>query len=134
MSANTRPSEAALPEPHKRLADALSDLRTLVNLLPESVPLGCSDDALAQHFSDYSVEEDEGPYYSVDRAWVRVFQGPEAEQLSKITRGPYGASLVKQFFEHFATIPGIEEHNGLQVLALRVEQFNRLLTKRCVVI
>lgn len=120
----------ASPELRQRVKDALSELDVLIGLLPASVPTGSPDDPLATYFGDLSIDAEEGPYYSLDRAWLRVFQVPEADQLSRITRGEFGTVVAHKFFKFFADAPGIEAHNGLFLLAERLSSLNCLVALR----
>ncbi|KAL1942606.1 hypothetical protein VTO73DRAFT_4846 [Trametes versicolor] len=114
----------------QRVALGLTELNSLIGLLPHSVPLGTADSPLATHFGDLSIDPDEGPYYSVDRAWVRVFQRSEEERLALITRGEHGVTAALRFFQFFASAPGIEAHNSLLLVAEKIDTLNKLVARR----
>ncbi|OBZ67473.1 hypothetical protein A0H81_12663 [Grifola frondosa] len=55
-----------------QLQAKLDNLKLLINALPPSCPSGTLDGPIAQNFGDYDVDVDEGPYFSVDRAWSEL--------------------------------------------------------------
>ncbi|PCH34258.1 hypothetical protein WOLCODRAFT_15209 [Wolfiporia cocos MD-104 SS10] len=106
----------------------LSELQSLIDSLPSSLPHGTSEGPIARYFSDLSVDPDEGPYYSVDWAWTHVFQVSEHSKIKLVCRGEYGLQLIHNFLAYFITVPGIEKDNGLQLLEDRIGSLIDLIT------
>ena len=118
------PLDKSPSTPHKRedLDASLKKLKLLINALPSTVPEGPPDGKIVKYFTDVEVDEDEGPYYSVDRAWTRTFQGlSDEEQQQLITRGRYGVTCIYKFLCDFAQKPGIEKYDGLHLMTVRVD-------------
>ena len=113
------------PEASNLLAPRLAFLQNLINAFPPSIPEAPADGPIARYFGDLTIDPDEGPYYSVDRAWVRTFQVPDAEKPGLVQRGPYGLQLVHDYFIYFGGAPGIEANNG-HLLVL--EKVNTLIS------
>lgn len=87
------------------LTELLARLAATVNKLPSTLPKGREDGLLAQHFKEKPVDEDEGPWYSFNHAWERLFHTakPREEQLKLVTRGPHGLKLCYDFVNAYAT-------------------------------
>lgn len=100
----------------KRLKNALKELQAAILALEETpdVAEGPADGLLAQHFSDHSIDE-EGPWFTLNRAWERVFQRSEHEQQCLVSCGPYGLQLVYDFLKAVIKIDGISEVTGLML-------------------
>lgn len=64
--------------------------------------------------------EGETPYFAIDKAWNRTFQGKENIPIG----GKYGVGVVYKFFKHFSTqLLG----RDFELLELRVSQFIQLV-------
>ncbi|KAF8127579.1 hypothetical protein EV363DRAFT_462861 [Boletus edulis] len=111
---------------HQQVNSALAEVLVLIETLPNLLSLGTPEGTIASNFSNFDIDEDEGPYFSVNQAWERTFQ---KAQEAAITRGPYGVKLVYDFFAHFLQIPGIEAHGGLDLMLMRVNQLGDMLRK-----
>lgn len=98
----------ALENNCQHLTEGLHDLEVLIDLLPPVIPLGTSDGPFAKYFSDLSINQEEGPYYSFNWAWNHVLQVPNADRVQLITRSEYGINLLFRFFKFFSTALGIE--------------------------
>jgi hypothetical protein len=106
----------------------LKALEDVIQLLPASIPLGTSDGKIARYFSDLDLEPDEGPWFTVDRAYTRVFQLAAGEELSSvITRGEYGLNLVFNVFKRFATENGMEKDGNYQLMSDRISKLLGLI-------
>ncbi|KAH9940998.1 hypothetical protein B0H21DRAFT_824659 [Amylocystis lapponica] len=108
------------------LDQRLNKLRLLIRGLPP-LPAGPEDGPIARYFGDFSVDPDEGPYYSVDRAWTRTFQVSDDKKAELICGGALGLPLILRFFEHFASLPDMERYNGLHLLSERIESLSQLI-------
>ncbi|KAG2110208.1 uncharacterized protein F5147DRAFT_651863 [Suillus discolor] len=118
---------AQLSEEQKQLAQSLADLQSAITGLPGSLPEAAEDGPISHHLHDLSVDEDEGPFYSFNRAWERVFQCSEEEQQKLVVRGKHGIILAHNFAAHFAALPKIEQHDGLNLMNERIEVLIKLL-------
>ncbi|GBE89869.1 hypothetical protein SCP_1701950 [Sparassis crispa] len=116
-------------EQQSNLRGRPNHLRLLVSALLPSVPVAPEDGPIAHHFGDFSVDEDEGPYYNVDKAWVHTFQVPEEQLAGLVSRGNYGLQLVYDFFAHFAELLNMEANDGLILLTQRVDTLIALITR-----
>jgi hypothetical protein len=115
----------SVEDQRQRLEGLTQKLAGLIKRLPTSRPCGPKDGPLAKNFSDLSHDTTEGPYYTFNMAWERVFQCADSEHL--IVRGKYGLDLASAYVAHFAKIPGIEDNSGLHLVAQRVETLVALL-------
>jgi hypothetical protein len=99
----------------KHLETLLKTLSGHIKNLPTSLPCGAKEGPFIKHFSDLGHDISEGPYFTFNNAWERVFQVSEDEKDRLVIRGKYGLSLA-----HFLKVPGIEASNGLFLMAERV--------------
>ncbi|KAI0689463.1 hypothetical protein BC835DRAFT_1308345 [Cytidiella melzeri] len=111
------------------LQSQLKTLCLLISNLPFTLPAGLPDGPLRKYFTDVDIDPDEGPWYSVDRAWTRVFQGTEEQQLALITSGPDGIGLVQHFSEWIAQQPGLAKYDGHYLTASKVYRVNELIIR-----
>ncbi|KAG2139819.1 uncharacterized protein EDB93DRAFT_1162592 [Suillus bovinus] len=118
---------AQLGEQQKQLAQSLADLHSVIAELPGSLPEAAEDGPIGHHLRDFSVDEDEGPFYSFNRAWERVFQHSENERQKLVMRGRHGVILAHDFAVHFAALPNIEQHDGLVLMNERIKALIKLL-------
>jgi len=93
----------------------------IIKKLPTTLPCGSKDGPIAKHFSDHKFDATEGPYFTFNQSWERVFQCADSEKEYLMVRGKYGLDLVQAYVAHFSKISGIEADNGLSLLAQRVE-------------
>lgn len=101
-------------------------LRQFIKKFTPVMAKGTADGPLALHFSDYSVDNDDGPYRTVNTAYDRVFQSMKDGDAAKvIVGGPNGLLKVHSFFVHFAKVPGLP----LDLVGLRLCQINDLAVK-----
>lgn len=106
--------------PYPSLSSLLSTLKALVKRLPPSSPPAPKNGLVHEAFSNFDVPEGEGPYYAVDQAWTRAFQGKSNVAIG----GRYGVGVVYNFFVYFSKQElGCE----LSLLELRVQQFIELV-------
>lgn len=118
---------AQLAEQRKQLSQSLTDLHSVIAGLPGSLPEAAEDGLISHHLRDFSVDEDEGPFFSFNRAWERVFQCSENEQQKLVMRGKHGVILAYNFAVHFAALPNIERHDGLNLMNERIKTLIKLL-------
>lgn len=111
-----------LPSERQYLEGLIQMLTGLVKKLSTTRPCGPKDGPIAKNFSDLAHDTDEGPYYTFNKAWERVFQCLDSDHL--IVRGKYGLELVLAYIVHFSNVPGIE---ALQLVAQRVDKLVALL-------
>lgn len=110
------------------LSQQLEHLRVLVNNLPLELPEGPHDGPLQQHFGSIDIDRTEGPYFTVDQAWTRTFQALNPEQREAlVTRGPYGAQVIYQFFKIIAADKDVDMYDGLYLIARRCFEANELI-------
>ncbi|KAK7691324.1 hypothetical protein QCA50_004718 [Cerrena zonata] len=110
------------------ISNALHELHTLITTLPVSVPLGKPDGALSV-FTRLAPDPDEGPWFPLNKAWIRTFQGLSKEdQLVQITRGEHGVLAVYKCYQHFAQLPGMD----LVLLGDQIRKFLNLVGEHIV--
>jgi hypothetical protein len=102
----------------QRLNELTKKLTALVKKLPTTLPCGSKDGPLATHFSDLTHDKTEGPYYTFNKAWERVFQCPDNQKDLLVVRGKYGLDIALAYITHFSNVPGIEENGGHGLLAV----------------
>jgi hypothetical protein len=121
-------SNTSLDEQKQNLDNLIQKLNGLIKKLPTTLPCGSKDGPLAKHFSDHMYDATEGPYFTFNQSWERVFQQcADSQKEYLVVRGKYGLDLVQAYIVHFAKIPGIEANNGLSLLAQRVEALIALI-------
>ena len=112
-------SEPSLAEQQKDLQWVLHSLKGLIKNLPSSLPCGAKEGPIGKYFPDKAeYDEEEGPYFTFNKAYERVFQGlaePDRELL--IMRGKYGIERVHTCMTIFSKISGIEKNDGLVLMA-----------------
>lgn len=105
----------------------LLELQKTIKHLPKSIPLGKPNGIIATHFSSFELlDPDEGPWYTIDKACVRVFQGASEDV---VTCGKNGMDLVHKFLAHFFTLPGMELHGSYRLLSDRITSLIELISK-----
>jgi hypothetical protein len=117
----------SLAEQKQHLKNLLQTLSKLIKKLPTTLPCGSKEGTIAKHFSGHTYDIDEGPYYSFNQAWERVFQCADDEKEHLVVRGKYGLDLVQAYVVHFSKVSGIEANNGLHLVAKRVESLIALI-------
>ena len=75
------------------------------------------------------LDTEEGPYYAIDKAWIRTFQVPEDQQCGLVCRGEYGMPGLYKILAHVGNLPSMEPHGQLVLFAERLEWLNRLITQ-----
>jgi hypothetical protein len=68
------PTTVVMVLPQKRLKNLLETLSGLVKTLPTSIPNGQKDGPIAKQFTSKDYDLTEGPYFTFNKAWERVFQ------------------------------------------------------------
>jgi hypothetical protein len=56
-------------EQRKQLAQSLAELHSIIARLPDSLPEAADDGLLGKHLRGFSIDEEEGPFFSFNRAW-----------------------------------------------------------------
>ncbi|KAI8989212.1 hypothetical protein BD414DRAFT_482623, partial [Trametes punicea] len=108
----------------ERVSIALQNLKSLISLIPEAAPVAAPDGPIARNFSDLDVSSEEGPYYALDKAWVRTFQVPQEEQERLVCRGEYGLEYLFKCLLWFSELPAMTANDGLFLLGERIEALN----------
>ncbi|KIK74904.1 hypothetical protein PAXRUDRAFT_174357 [Paxillus rubicundulus Ve08.2h10] len=111
-------SPGTITDARKHVSKMLGELRHAIATLLVSLPEGKKDGPLYMHLSDFSVDEEEGPYFSFNRAWELAFQRPKNEKPKLIVHGKYGLKVAHSFASHFANLNGIEAHNDLGLIVI----------------
>jgi hypothetical protein len=123
-------SEAlSLDEQKLHLDKAMKILHGLIRKIPSTLPCGTKDGPLATHFTDTDYDTEEGPYYTFNQSWVCVLQSSDFKKEHIVICGKYRLDLVYTYIAHFSHIPKIEENNGLQLVALRVDSLVEMIDK-----
>jgi hypothetical protein len=110
----------------KHLQTLLKTLSGYIKNLPTSLPCGAKEGPFVKHFSDLGHDILEGPYFTFNNAWERVFQVSEDEKDQLAIRGKYGLSLAQAYLAHFSMVPSIETSNGVFLMA---EHVNALIKR-----
>lgn len=106
--------------PYPSFSSLLSTLKALVKRLPPSSPRAPKNGPVHEAFGNFDVPEGEGPYYAVDQAWTRAFQGKSNVAIG----GRYGVGVVYDFFVYFSKQ---ELGSESSLLELRIQQFIELV-------
>ena len=104
----------------EHLESLLKKLGGLIKNLPTSLPCGAKEGPIVKHFSNLEHDISQGPYFTFNNAWERVFQVSEDEKHRLVIRGKHGLNLVQAYLVHFSKVPGLEANNGLFLMAERV--------------
>ncbi|KIK77667.1 hypothetical protein PAXRUDRAFT_776864 [Paxillus rubicundulus Ve08.2h10] len=110
----------------QQISLALAEALKLIEKLPQSLPLGTAEGSIAENFGSFNIDDEEGPFFTVNHAWERTFQTTGE---AAITQGQYGIKLVHDFLLHFLHIPGIEAHGSLNLMLGQVHQLTTMLQK-----
>jgi hypothetical protein len=112
-------SEPSLAEQQKDLQWVLHSLQGLIKNLPSSLPCGAKEGPIGKYFLEKAeYNEEEGPYFTFNKAYDRVFQGlAEHERELLVMRGKYGIERVHTCMAVFSKISGIEKNKGLVLMA-----------------
>ncbi|KIJ11362.1 hypothetical protein PAXINDRAFT_15759 [Paxillus involutus ATCC 200175] len=113
----------------KLVSQLLDQLKEVANSLPTTLPDGTKDGPIAIHLSNLSVDEEEGPFYSFNRAWELVFQCTDTEKRKLIVRRKYGLKMVHSFTTHFVKLKGIEANGNLVLIAEHLKTLLQLITE-----
>ena len=114
-------TSSPVQEQKQWVENLLQKLNGLTKKLPTIVPCGSKDGPIAKHFSDYTYDTSEGPVFTFNQSWERVFQCVDSEKQYLVVRGKYGLDLVHAYIAHFSKISGIEVDNGLYMVAQCVD-------------
>jgi hypothetical protein len=100
--ANTPPLEK-----QKQLLDnLLQKLGKLIKRLPGTRPCGTKEGPIVKHFTSHEDDVTEGPYFTFNQSWERVFQCPESEKEHLLIWGKYGLEMVQAYCKlHSPTDP-----------------------------
>jgi hypothetical protein len=120
-------AEATSLKDRQRLNELEKKLTSLIKKLPTTLPCGSKDGPIATNFSDLTHDNTEGPYYSFNKAWERVFQRPDDQKELLVVRGKYGLEVALTYLTHFSKVSGIEENGGLGLLVVRAESLITLI-------
>ena len=120
-------STTSLAEQKQHLETLLQKLNGLIKKLPTTLPCGSKDGPIVKHFSNHKFDATEGPYFTFNQSWERVFQCADSEKEYLVVQGKYGLDLVQAYIAHSSRIPGIEADNGPSLLAQWVEALIALI-------
>jgi hypothetical protein len=120
-------ANATSPSDQQQFDNLLKKLSSLIKKLLTTLPCGTKDGPIALNFSDLGHDSEEGPYYTFNRSWERVFQCSDAQKELLVIRGKYGLDLVLAYIMHFSKVPGIEQSGGLVLLGARIESLIDLI-------
>jgi hypothetical protein len=120
-------SNISLDDQKKHLQNLLLKLAALIKKIPTSLPCGSKEGPITRNFSDLTYDTTEGPYYTFNKSWERVFQCADDEKEYLIVRGKYGLDLVQAYIVHFSNTPGIETNSRLHLMAQRVKTLISLM-------
>ena len=112
--------------PKDKVEELLPKLNVLIEKLPTTLPCGSKDGPLAKYFTSLEYDKD-SPYETFNQSWERVFQRADAEKKLLVVRGKYGLDLAHTYAAHFTKVAGIEENNGLGLMAQRVKVLIELI-------
>jgi hypothetical protein len=121
MAASTSPTD------RQRLDELVKKLTSLIKKLPTTLPCGAKDGPIATNFSDFTYDSTEGPYYSFNKSWERVFQRPDDQKELLVVRGKYGLDIALAYLTYFSKAPGIEDNGEIGLLAVRAESLIALI-------
>ena len=99
----------SLSEQKKHLHEVIKRLQSVIKKLPSDLPCGSKDGPIATYFTDQAYDMEEGPYFTFNKSWERVFQPVDLEKKHVIVRGKHGLQLVCSYIVHFSNIPEIVE-------------------------
>jgi hypothetical protein len=120
-------AEATPSKDRQLLDEQVKKLTSLIKKLPTTLPCGTKDGPIATNFCDLSHDTEEGPYYTFNKAWERVFQRQDDQKELLVVRGKYGLDVALNYITHFSKLPGIEDNGGLTLLVARVESLTALI-------
>ena len=95
-------------------------LNTLIKKLPTTLTCGSKDGPLAKYLISLEYDND-SPYKTFNQSWEHVFQHADAERKLLVVQGKYGLDIAHRYAAHFATVAGIENNNGLDLVAQHVK-------------
>jgi len=105
----------------------LKKLGGLIKNLPTTLPCGAKENPIVKYFSDLDNDTNEGPYYTFNKSWECVFQVSEERKQLLVLRGKHGMNLVHAYLAHFSKVSGIEDNNGLFLMAEHVEALTKVI-------
>ena len=73
-------TSSPVQEQKQWVENLLQKLNGLTKKLPTIVPCGSKDGPIAKHFSDYTYDTSEGPVFTFNQSWERVFQCVDSEK------------------------------------------------------
>jgi hypothetical protein len=112
--------------PMDKVEELLPKLNALIKKLPTTFPCGSKDGPLAKYLTSLEYDND-SPYKTFNQSWEHVFQCADNEKKLLVVRGKYGLDLAHTYAYHFAKVAGIEENNGLGLMAQRVKALIELI-------
>ncbi|KIK73898.1 hypothetical protein PAXRUDRAFT_177203 [Paxillus rubicundulus Ve08.2h10] len=101
-----------------KLSQLLTELHNAIKALLSSIPEGSKSGPIATQFCSWEIDEEEGPFFPLNKTWERVFQQSEAEQKSLVVQGKFSLQMAHSFCAFFSQAPGIETNNGLGLMIL----------------
>ena len=111
------------------LNNMMMKLHTLIKKLPSTLPGGTKDGPIAKHFTECVYNTTEGPYFSFNHLWDCVFQLQNVQIEHLVIHGKHGLDLVYSYISHFSNLPGMDNNNRFQLVALWVESLIGIVEK-----
>ena len=115
-----------MPNNPSSIEELLLKLNTLIKKLPTTLPCGSKDGPLAKYLTSLEYDND-SPYKTFNQSWERVFQHADAKRKLLVGQGKYGLDLAHRYAAHFVTVAGIENNNGLGLVAQRIKALIELI-------
>ena len=109
-----------------KVKELLPKLNVLIKKLPTTFPCGSKDGPLAKYLTSLECDNN-SPYKTFNQSWEHVFQHADAEKKLLVVRGKYRLDLAHTYVAHFAKVAGIEENNGLGLMAQHVKALIELI-------
>ena len=115
-----------MPNDPSSVEELLLKLNTLIKKLPTTLPCGSKDSPLAKYLTSFEYDND-SLYETFNQSWEHVFQCEDAKRMLLVVREKYGLDFADRYAAHFATGAGIENNNGLGLVAQHVKALIELI-------
>ena len=115
-----------MPNDPSSVEELLLKLNTLIKKLSTTLPCGSKDSPLAKYLTSHEYNND-SLYETFNESWEYVFQCADAKRKLLVVRGKYGLDLAHRYAAHFVTVAGIENINGLGLMAQHIKVLIELI-------
>jgi hypothetical protein len=120
---------ASIDQQKQHLNHMMTKLHTLIKKLPGTLPCGTKDGPIAKHFTERVYDTTEGPYFTFNQSWERIFQSQNVQIEHLVIHGKHGLDLVYSYISHFSNLPGMGDNSRFQLVALWVEALIGIIEK-----